>query len=168
MSIIQHCAGGTRMSELITSKYHITQKLHLLEFSMSFSLNSSLNSENTKLFSLRYAYYDDVGDLELVKGYNSVVLEGVGEGNVVLREGRPRGVDFDQGASIIINDDIDKASHAKIFSSYSRRSFNSTVTVLGITVSYFKAKWKVRPRARFILACIVFNISDIMTPVSIR
>jgi len=135
---------------------------------MSFSLNSSLNSENTKLFSLRYAYYDDVGDLELVKGYNSVVLQGAGEKNVVLREGWPRGVNFDQGASEIINDDIAKASHGKILSSYSRHSFNRTDTILGITVSYFKAKWKVRPRARFILACIVFNISDIMTPVSIR
>ncbi|XP_033158847.1 serine protease inhibitor 77Ba-like [Drosophila mauritiana] len=101
-----------------------------------------LNSENTKLFSLRYAYYDDVGDIEFVKGYNSVVLRGVGEENVVLQEGRPRGVDFDQGASIIINDDIDKASHGEIYSSYSRRSFNNTVTMLGITVSYFKAKWK--------------------------
>jgi len=87
---------------------------------------------------------------------------------VVLREGWPRGVKFEQGASEIINDDIAKASHGKILSSYSRHSFNRTDTILGITVSYFKAKWKVRPRARFILACIVFNISDIMTPVSIR
>ncbi|XP_033158846.1 serine protease inhibitor 77Ba-like [Drosophila mauritiana] len=98
------------------------------------------DSENTKLFSLRYAYYDDDKDITFVEDFNSTVLGG--EGNVVLKEGQPRAVKFTEGASEIINADIAKASHGKILGSYSRSTFNRTDTILGLTVSYFKAKWK--------------------------
>ncbi|EDX11215.1 GD14874 [Drosophila simulans] len=98
------------------------------------------DSENTKLFSLRYAYYDDDKDIIFVEEFNSTVLSG--EGNVVLKEGQPRAVKFTEGASEIINADIAKASHGKILGTYSRSSFNRNDTILGLTVSYFKAKWK--------------------------
>ncbi|XP_039485135.2 serine protease inhibitor 77Ba-like [Drosophila santomea] len=147
MLVFHEAAVGETFDELQDALGIYVEYPELREWYTAVRVFHRSETNDSSIHSMRYVYYDKK-NIEFVRGYYSIVLEGDPQNAYDMLYlidilGRPGAVNLQSSTTINkINEDVRLGTSNFINSSYTTRSFTYSNPLLAISANYFNAKWR--------------------------